>query len=311
MRWYAIAVITCVSIYFLWLSIATGSRKAAGQRARKHLGISEEPQGGQLHSLLGRLSQRIDETGYLSSIRSSLEKSELDISWNRFRLFWLFAMLLVPAVSTMFTGSFLIAPAAFALAFFFPAPLLRYMVSKKARKLDEEQARFAADLALFLRCGVPVKDAIALSVDSNLVMGHQRALELFEGEVALGARPERSLLELSKRMENPDIELIAQAAVTSMETGADIRSVMDAVGEALRERAAIKRELDSQTIQGKLSGRIVAGLPLIFLGLSALVSRSTLEVLIGTAPGLIMLIVALLLDLLGFLWIRKILHIEI
>jgi Flp pilus assembly protein TadB len=59
-----------------------------------------------------------------------------------------------------------------------------------------------------------------------------------------------------------------------------------------------------------LSGRVVAALPLIFLALSALVSKSTLGVLIGSTPGLIILVVALCLNAAGFLWIRKILDIE-
>ena len=85
---------------------------------------------------------------------------------------------------------------------------------------------------------------------------------------------------------------------------------MEAVGDALRERAAIRRELNSQTIQGRLSGRIVAGLPFMFLGLTALMSKETLSALFGTMPGLVMFTVASVLDLLGFFWIRRILDIE-
>ena len=85
---------------------------------------------------------------------------------------------------------------------------------------------------------------------------------------------------------------------------------MGAVGDAARERAAIRRELETQTVQGRMSGRIVAGLPLIFLALSCLVARGTLAALLGTVPGLAMLVVAVALNALGFLWIRKILDIK-
>jgi tight adherence protein B len=85
---------------------------------------------------------------------------------------------------------------------------------------------------------------------------------------------------------------------------------MEAVGEALRERVAIRRELHTQTIQSRLSGHIVAALPLVFLGLSAMISRGTLSVLFGTVPGLLMLTAAVVLDTLGFLWIRRILDIK-
>jgi tight adherence protein B len=180
---------------------------------------------------------------------------------------------------------------------------------RSGHRTREQCERLASDLALYLRCGIPVEDSLALCA-RDLGPPLTDLLTRFQAEVSLGADSGPALLDLVGALDNQDLELIARAAVTSRETGADIREIMGNIGDAVRERAAIRRELYTQTVQGRMSGRIVAGLPLIFLGLSAVVSRGTLSVLLGTVPGLVMLFAAAVMDLLGFLWIRRILDIK-
>ena len=135
-------------------------------------------------------------------------------------------------------------------------------------------------------------------------------MERFQSDVALGSDVGASLLELVADFDNRDLELIAQALVTSRDTGSEISGIMDTIGEAVRERASIRRELATQTVQGRMSGRVVAALPLIFLALSVLVSRNTLRTLVGTTPWLIILVVGVGMNVAGFLLIRKILDIN-
>ncbi len=183
------------------------------------------------------------------------------------------------------------------------------------RTLSGRQARsgqcdlLVASLTTYMQCGVPFEEALSLCVQDLLPPVREHLLR-FSSQLELGADVPHALAELVRALDSRDFELVAMAAVTSRETGSDIRSVMRALGEAARERAAIRRELDTQTIQGRLSGRIVAGLPLIFLSLSCAVSRGTLSVLFGSPAGILMLAAAGVLNLFGFLWIRKILDVE-
>jgi tight adherence protein B len=248
LRWYALAVFSCLAVYFLVRGSRGRSRTAVRRNLEKHLGDE-----GKAQRPAGRS---------LSLLSSSIEKVHMFAERGR-----------------------------------------------GERAAREQCDRLASDLALHLRCGIPVDEAVALCA-RDLGPPLSEALHRYLGEVALGANAGDALIELVRSLDSQDLELIALAAVTSRETGSDIRSVMGSVGEAVRERAAIRRELLTQTVQGRMSGRIVAGLPFIFLALSALVSRGTISVLLGTVPGVIMLSAAATLDVLGFLWIRKILDIK-
>lgn len=309
MRWYALAVFITASIYFLWRRGRARSRVKALDRLERHLGAaSKRERGGAIRRRLAWLSGRIDETRYLGRLRDSLEISGVNLSWGNFRSLWLWSLVVLPALAVLMTGNALSAPLAGMAAFLLPGTVLKSFHRKRDRKAGEQCDRLAADLSLYLRCGIPIEEAIALCA-SEFEAPLADLLEKYLGEVTLGAG-DSALLELVSSLDSPDLELIAQAVITSRETGSDIRGVMEAIGEAIRERAAIRRELETQTVQGKLSGRIVAGLPFIFLGLSVLVSKGTLTVLLGTASGIVMLVVATVLNLLGFLWIRRILDIE-
>lgn len=309
MRWYALAVFTCLALYFLASSVRVRSRVAARRNLEKHLSKGEEGRLPVLARLASRLSARLDSTVWATALRDVHSQSASEVTWESFRLLWFGGLALLPLLSLVVTGSWLSVPPTFLFLLAIPRSLLPMVRRRNERKAREQCERLASDLALYLQCGIPVADSLELC-SRDLGPPLSEALARFQGEVVLGADSGPAFLDLAGRLDNQDLQLIAQAAVTSRETGADIRQIMGNVGDAVRERAAIRRELYTQTVQGRLSGRVVAGLPFLFLGLSALMSRATLSVLLGTVPGLIMLIAAAVMDVLGFLWIRKILDIK-
>lgn len=309
MRWYALAVFTSLALYFISRSVRARTRVAARRTLEKHLSMGEEGQPPVLALLASRLGARIDSTVCATALRDAHSQSASEVTWESFRFLWFGGLALLPLLSLAVTGSWLSVPTTFLLLLAMPRPVLHLVQRRNEHKVREQCERLASDLALYLQCGIPVADSLALC-SRELGPPLSEALARFQGEVVLGADSGGALLDLAGRLDDLDLQLIAQAAVTSRETGADIRQIMGNVGNAVRERAAIRRELYAQTVQGKLSGRVVAGLPFLFLGLSALMSRATLSVLLGTVPGLIMLVVAAVMDVLGFLWIRKILDIK-
>lgn len=312
MRWFFLTALVPLAVFFLLRRVPARARARARRRLEKHMG---SPEAGKAlttsaRRILALLGQKLAETRYARRLRRALEISGVSVSRERFCVLLLGLVVLLPLLAFTMTGSALSIPPALTAALFIPFPALDFLKRRAIRKGEEQCEQLAADVALYLRCGIPVEEAVVLSIP-DFGPPLSGTLARFQAAVAMGARADTAFQELTAELDNSDFELISHAVVTSRETGSDIRGIMKAVGEALRERSAIRRELYSQTIQGRLSGRIVAGLPLIFLGMSALVSRTSLAVLFGTLPGLLMLLAAGALELLGFLWIRRILDIRI
>jgi tight adherence protein B len=310
MRWYALAVFWCLAVFFMIKRARAGSRAIARRNLERHLGSHDS--GGVIRPVdrfVLKLNAFIDNTRYAVMLRRALERSGCDITWETFKLLWLGALTTLPLLSFALSGSWLSVPPAMLFALALPRPVLIALQRRGERKTRAQCDTLASDLALYLSCGIPVEQSMSLCA-SDLGRPLSDFLRQFSAEIALGADSGTAFLGLISSIDNSDLDLIARAVVTSRETGADIREIMSTIGEAIRERAVIRRDLETQTVQARLSGRIVAGLPFLFLGLAALVSKSSIAVLLGTVPGLIMLVVAVVMNVAGFLWIRRILNIR-
>jgi len=310
-RWLGLSVLAALAVYFFWVGRHARSSSAARRNIRRHLGPEEGEDALRVRKwrLLARLSRRLENTKVARRLKKQLEDSGVPVRWDVLWRGWLASAVMLPAGACLLTGSLLAFPAALAAALSLPGAVLRLLAGSRRQKAREQCEALASDLALFLRSGVPVEDALSLCARSSGPPVTE-AVARFQSKVAAGAGVDAALVELAAELDSRDLQLIAQAMATSHETGAEVSRIMDTIGEAVRERSAIRRELESQTVQGRMSGRVVAALPLIFLGLSALISRSTLAVLVGTTPGLIILGIAVVLNALGFLWIKKILNIK-
>lgn len=300
--------LACLGAYLMWVGRQARSTRDARAKLARHL----DPDGGaprDASGVIDRVLRKVESTRPAIALRQVFEVARLPIGWDALLRCWLASVLVVPVAAALLTGTPAAIPAAAVLATALPGVLLKSLARARQRRAEADCDGLAADLALFLRTGMRVEDALALCArEAAPAVGE--ALGRFQAQIALGADVDSAFREMAEDLGNRDLQLIGQAMATSHETGSDIGRIMDTIGETVRERSAIRRELGTQTIQGRLSGRVVAALPLIFLCISAVISKSTISVLLGTVPGLAMLAAAVAMNVAGFLWIRRILDIK-
>lgn len=266
-----------------------------------HAASPPEASYGQVYGYILSLSDA-------EAIISSARRAGITVGHNRYLVLWAAVTAALPA-TLVFAG--IPAYAALALpvcAFSAPKALIAYLEHRKSGMLAQQSERLTSDIALLLRCGIPLDEAFTISFE-EAALPMKAVLEHHLGPFSLGDDPGSSLLALARELRSADLELVAMAAATARETGSDIRRIMDGIGEAVRERAAIRRELATLTVQSRLSAKVVAALPFIFLLLSALISRETVTLLFTTVPGLVMLLIGAALDVAGFIVIRRILEV--
>ncbi len=303
----ALGACVLLASYFLVVAARLRTRARVLKRLETASGAAapRTPRRGVLSATRGRFEKSAAGT----RLKRQLVESGAPLSWDMFLTLWSWSLLFVPALALLCAPTPLAIPPALLAAAFIPPRLVKSLKGRAGVKLEKQVEDFSADLSLYLRCGVPVDSAVALcSQDATAPLSGYLKEPL--AMMAVGS-VEEALDSLASSLDSADMKLIVKAVVASRQTGSDVRTIMAAVGESLRDRSAIKRELSTQTVQARLSGKVVAALPLLFLALSAAVSRGSLGVLFGTVPGIIMLCVAAALELLGFLWIRKILDIDV
>lgn len=310
MRWIALGIFSLFSILLLWFRGFTRSHDISLGFSRKHLGVGTNAQPQFPGVLVRRVSEVTINMSMIKNLRLHLENSGYDIKWDTVLIIWLLLIAALPVLAAvLFENVLLMAPAA-AVAAACPLPAAKVLRRLRTRNIEDQSSGFTGDLALYLQCGIPVERAVDL-VAGDYGYPIKEYLDKARKKLSIGTPPEAVLRELAGLLGNRELDLTAETVKTSRETGADISRVMESIGTTIRERAAIKRELKAQTVQGKLSGQLVAALPLLFLFLTAMISRRTLIILFTTVPGLAMLAIAVVLDVAGFLWINRILDIEI
>jgi tight adherence protein B len=120
----------------------------------------------------------------------------------------------------------------------------------------------------------------------------------------------QALAETAERMDSDDFRWIGQAITIHRQVGGNLAEVLDTVGETVRERGQIRRQVKALAAEGKLSALILMALPFGMAGLLSFVNPSYMSVLISSPLGWMMIIAGLVMLTLGALWLRKVIEVK-
>ncbi len=93
--------------------------------------------------------------------------------------------------------------------------------------------------------------------------------------------------------------------------GGNLAEILDNLAHTIRGRFYIRRQLRVYTAQGRMSGWILGSLPVFVGSVIFLMEPDYMMVLFGNIGGLALLGTAVFLQVLGVLWIRSIIKIDI
>ena len=101
------------------------------------------------------------------------------------------------------------------------------------------------------------------------------------------------------------------AIMIQREVGGNLAEILDNLASVIRARFTIRRQLRVYTAQGRLTGYLLAALPIVLFSLLYTLNPEYMSILFKDPTGKVVTLVAVCLQLVGFLWIRKIINIEI
>jgi tight adherence protein B len=130
-------------------------------------------------------------------------------------------------------------------------------------------------------------------------------------EQNLGIPMDQSLREMCERIPNLDLKFFVTAVILQRQTGGDLAEILDKIGELIRDRFRIWGQVQALTGEGRLSGIVLLALPFaLFLAVYVL-NPKYLMTLFTDPLGTKMLVVAIVMQLVGALVIRKIVNIKV
>lgn len=179
--------------------------------------------------------------------------------------------------------------------------VLNVRTSKRRAKFADQLDDMVQLIAGSLRAGHGLLRAID-SVSREADTPTSEELARVVNETRLGRDLSESLAVTAQRMQSEDFAWVAQAIAINRETGGNLAEVLDHVGETIRERSQIKRQVRALSAEGRLSGVILIVLPIGLFVLLTFIQPGYSSVFFTTLLGIIALIVAFILLIVGSIW---------
>jgi len=220
------------------------------------------------------------------------------------------ALVLVPGLVWLVTGHLLmVALAAIGVAVF---PRVAYAWLRRKR-----QARFAAQLpdaltmiANGLRAGLSLQMALdAVVRESAPPLGQELGLVIREQR--LGVALEDAMEGMAGRLGSQDFDLVVCAVAIAREVGGNLSEALERLAATLRAKAIMEGKIDALTSQGKLQGVVVGLLPVFLAGVLTFMDPEAMAPLYNTYWGWAVIATVAVMELVGALFIRKIVSIDV
>jgi tight adherence protein B len=188
-----------------------------------------------------------------------------------------------------------------------------YVLRKRARRFDlfEQNLPNALDLIVgALRAGHSLSAAIGI-VAREAAEPIGREFRICFDEQNFGIEFRVAMLNLATRIPIQDVRIVVTAILIQKESGGNLAEVLEKVAHIIRDRYRIKRQIRVHTAQGRLTGWILAVLPVV-LGFGLyLVNPAHMSILWQREIGMKMIYTSVVMTCIGALIIRKIIQIRV
>ena len=194
-----------------------------------------------------------------------------------------------------------------AIALFGSKLLLSFLHDRRRRKLADQLGDTLQLLAGSMRAGysmLQAMDAVAAEAESPTSDEFKRVIV----ETRLGRDVGEALRAMGRRIDDEDLEWIIQAIEIHREVGGDLAEVLDTVSGTIRERAQVRRQVQSLSAEGKLSAFVLFGLPVVVGAMISFTNPGYIGELFKSTTGLVMVGMGLAAMAAGGLWMRHLIR---
>jgi tight adherence protein B len=125
-------------------------------------------------------------------------------------------------------------------------------------------------------------------------------------ETQLGRDVNEALHAMSARLDSEDFKWVIEAVEIHREVGGDLADILDSVLGTVRDRIKINRRIKTLSAEGRVSGLVLALLPVVLAVAMLFINPDYMSLLFTTTAGNILVAVGVILMLVGGLWMRNI-----
>jgi tight adherence protein B len=258
--------------------------------------------------LLGRILER--SSAIVHPAERLIEQAGIRASVGQLVLGSVFLATMIGALTLFLSRSLLIAmPAAFMVASL-PFLTVRTLARRRLAKFEEQFPEAIDLIARALRAGHALTTGLGMVVD-EMQDPVRNEFRLLHDRQNFGMPLPEALKSLAERVPLLDARFFVTAVLTQRESGGNLAEVLDSLASLIRERFRLKRQVRTLSAHGRITGWVLGSLPFAIAGILFLLAPEFVGKLFTDPLGQRMLGVVAVLQVIGFVAMRRIIDIEI
>lgn len=234
----------------------------------------------------------------------------LFVDSQRLFMFNILAIVLIPLLTLLITGNPIIASMVFIATIILPFQLYKSIKRRRQKAFEAQLPDALIMVSGSLQAGSSLNMALEGLVREQPSPINQEFM-LFLREQRIGLDFETSIRHMERRLPIQDFQMFTSALRISREVGGNLAETIDRLAHTLRRKAEMEGKIDALTGQGKMQGIVMTSLP-IFLGFLLYLMEPESMMLLFTDPrGWVVLSVIIIMELLGYYFIKKVVTIDV
>jgi tight adherence protein B len=213
-------------------------------------------------------------------------------------------------LATMFTGQPLAALLAGVCGALAPVAWLKYKASRRLKRFEEQFPEALDLLSRAIRAGHAFQTAMGMVADELPAPVGPEFKKTFDQQ-NFGLPLKEALNELADRVSLLDVRFFVTAVLIQRDTGGNLAEILDNLAHVVRERFKVLRQVRVHTAHGRFTGYVLLGLPAFLACALMFINPEHMGLLFKERMGQMMVMAAVVMQTIGFFWIRQVIKIEV
>jgi tight adherence protein B len=213
-------------------------------------------------------------------------------------------------LALLFTNQVLARPLAALLGLAAPVAYLRHKATKRLKRFEEQFPEALDLLSRAIRAGHAFQTAMGMVADELPEPVGPEFKKTFDQQ-NFGLPLKDALNELAERVGLLDVRFFVTAVLIQRDTGGNLSEILDNLAHVVRERFKILRQVRVHTAHGRFTGYVLLALPALLACALMFINPEHMGLLFKERMGQMMILAAIIMQTIGYFWIRQVIKIEV
>jgi tight adherence protein B len=312
-----VIVTSAVTVFALrvWASVSSAmERKRFDERLREVGNIVETTDSTivrQLHeSRLQGVEKLIGRTTMGPKLSRLIEQSGTQTTPSTIAVYSAFCAVALWFLTGLFVHTPFVGPISLLVGASLPTLWLRRRRTVRLRQFEEQFPEALDMLARAMRAGHAFQTALGTAGDEMPAPVGVELKKVFDRQ-NFGLPLNDALKELAERIPLVDVKFFVTAVAIQRESGGNLAEILDNLAQVVRERFKVLRQVRTHTAHGRFTGFVLLALPAGLAIALSFIAPEQMHLLFTEPMGRMMIVGAIVMQTIGFFWIRKVIKIEV